>query len=473
MFSSIRNAFAMMEPGFFRKFCATALPISTQLILASSLALVDVLMVSSLGASSVAAVGLAGKFFFVIILMISGLANGASVLAAQYVGKHDDAGIKRVLSIALAVAWCAALPFSLATWFCPEFIMRLYSSDPEVIKIGAQFLHLTAPFHIIMATISVLSAVLRATGKATLPMLVGFLAIACNTGLNYLLIFGNFGAPKMGVDGAAIATLISKIVECSVMLAVIYLSSSRIAISVREFVQSFDLTELRLFLRQSLPLVINEGVWAMGIFAFTIVYGHMGTNELASISMLGPIEGISLEIFIGFTSAASIFISTALGARQFAQAQRLAWVSACLITAGSIVYGLLLIALRPQILSLYSSADPQVLAIANDVFLVIALTLWLRLYNCVTCVSILRSGGDVKFTLYVDLVVIWLIVLPMTAYAGLVLKWPVQWVFAVALGGEALIKAPIYTIRIASLVWLKSLVSKDDDSEMPAISQAA
>ncbi len=461
MFTSLRTAFSMMEPGFYRKFFATAIPISTQLILATSLALIDVLMVSSLGASSVAAVGLAGKFFFVIILMISGLANGASVLAAQYVGKHDEAGVKRVLSIALAIAWCAALPFSLATWFWPEQIMGLYASDPELIKIGAQFLQITAPFHIIMATISVLSAVLRATGKASLPMLVGFLAIACNTGLNYLLIFGNFGAPKMGVDGAAVATLISKIVECSVMLAVIYLSGSKIAVTLREFIASFNASELRLFLRQSLPLVLNEGVWAMGIFAFTIVYGHMGTTELASITLLGPIEGLSIEIFIGFTSAASIFISTALGARQFARAQHLAWVCASLITVACIVYGVLLIALRPQILSIYSGADAQVLALANDIFLVIALTLWLRLYNCVTCVSILRSGGDVKFTLYVDLIVIWLIVLPMTAYVGLVLKWPVQWVFAVALGGEAIIKAPIYTIRIATLVWLKSLVEHD------------
>ena len=214
--------------------------------------------------------------------------------------------------------------------------MGLYASDPELIKIGAQFLQITAPFHIIMATISVLSAVLRATGKASLPMLVGFLAIACNTGLNYLLIFGNFGAPKMGVDGAAIATLISKIVECSVMLAVIYLSGSKIAVTLREFIASFNASELRLFLRQSLPLVLNEGVWAMGIFAFTIVYGHMGTTELASITLLGPIEGLSIEIFIGFTSAASIFISTALGARQFARAQHLAWVCASFFFAGAL-----------------------------------------------------------------------------------------------------------------------------------------
>ena len=465
MLTSLFQAFKTVETGIYRKFFSLAWPISVQLVLASSLALVDVLMVSSEGSTAVAAVGLASKFFFVIILMISGIANGASVLAAQYVGVKDEAGVKRILAIALCAGWFAALPFTLLTWLIPEQLMALSATDPELIAVGARFLKQTAPFHMIMATVSVISAILRAYGKSMLPMLVGFVAIACNTLLNYFLIYGSAGFPKMGVDGAAISTLIAKVVECSLMIAVIYLSNSSIRLSLHEFLKSFNAAEVRRFMTQSLPLVANEIIWAMGIFSFTVVYGHMGTAQLASTTLLAPIENLSIEIFIGFTSAASILISTRLGARQFDEAKCIAWVLGTIITLATLFYGVLLIFFRASILAVYADVDTEVLLMAQDVFMVIALTLWLRLYNVVACVSILRSGGDVRFTLYVDLVVIWLIVLPVTAYFGLVQKWPVQWVYAVAVGLEALVKAPIYTLRISTLVWLKSLVSSGFESE--------
>lgn len=464
MLHSIKQAFTGTPGDFYRKLLKLALPISLQLILASSLSLIDVLMVSSLGSAEVAAVGLANRFFFVVILMISGLATGSSILAAQYVGKGDPAGVKRVLSIGIATALTVALPITLATLLIPHTVMGLFSKDPAVIGIGAEFLRITAPFHLLMSVVSIVSAVLRANGKTMLPMVVGFVAVTINTGLNYLLIFGNFGAPKLGVEGAAIATLIAKSVECAVLIGTVYIGKSIIRLHLSEFLNSFKPDDIRLFFKQSLPLVFNELVWALGIFSFTVVYSHMGTQAVAAITLLSPIEAISIEIFIGFTSAASIIIANRLGANQFREAKREAWVLTTVITAGCIVYGLLLVALSDLILSIYSDVDGDVLAIARDVFMVIAVTLWLRLFNVVTCVSILRSGGDVKFTLYVDMVVIWLIVLPLTAAAGLYYKLPVQWVFAIALGTEALIKAPIYSLRIKTLVWLKNLVHTEPET---------
>lgn len=470
--ATVRAAFQGLEAGFFRKLCQLALPISAQLILTSALALVDVLMVSAQGASGVAAVGLAGKFFFVIILMIAGLANGASVLAAQYAGSGDHGGVRRVLAIALLTAWVLTAPVTLACWLAPEAVMRLYASDPELIATGAGFLRITAPFHMLMATVSVLAAVLRAHGKSMLPMLVGILAVACNTIGNYFLINGNWGAPAMGVNGAALATLCSKTLECLVLLGVVWYSQANLRLSPREFVRSLQPLEVRRYLRQSLPLAANEGIWALGMFAFTLVYAHMGTVELASITLLGPIESISIEIFLGFSSATTILISTSLGARQFKRAQHLAWVMTIMITLSAALFGVVMLALREPVLYLYSGAEAKVLALARDVFLVLAATLWLRMYNCVTCVAILRSGGDVKFTLYVDLLVVWGVVLPLTAAAGLLWHWPLQWVFGLALGAEALLKAPIYTWRVLSLVWLKSLVP-EQKNDAPVLVAAA
>ena len=461
MLTTISRAFAATPYPFYRQLCRLALPISLQLIMASSLTLIDVLMVSSLGSPEVAAVGIANRFFFVVILMVAGLATGTSILASQYVGKGDESGVNRVLNLGLCAALVMTLPVSIAALMVPQQIMSLFSSDAAVIVIGADFIQITAPFHVLMGLVSVFAAVARATGQSMLPMVVGLAAVITNTLLNYCLIFGNWGAPQLGVNGAALATIAAKSLELGLMLSLLYLSRSRARLQLARIADSFESSELRRFGRQCLPLIINEFIWAFGIFSFTLVYSHMGTSEIAAITLLAPIESISIELFIGFTSAASILIATRLGADQFNDAKREALVLTTLITAGCILYGLLLAACGDLVLSIYRDVSSDVLAIASDIFLIIAATLWLRLFNVVTCVSILRSGGDVRFTLYVDMVVIWLIVLPMTAIAGLVLHWPIQWVFAIALGAEAVIKAPLYSRRIASWVWLKNLV-KDD-----------
>lgn len=472
MISTLIQAFQNTPASFYNKLCKLAVPISLQLILASSLSLIDVLMVSSLGSTEVAAVGLANRFFFVVILMISGLATGTSILAAQYVGKGDEEGVKRVLSIGVSVALAVTLPISLAALFAPEFVMSLFTNDPEVVAIGAEFLEITAPFHMLMSVISIFSATLRANGQSMLPMVVGFIAVISNTALNYVLIFGKFGTPALGVEGAAIATVISKSLECVVLLGFVYLTRNQICVGIKAFFSAFRSSDIQLFFKQSLPLVLNEFIWALGIFMFTVIYAHMGTQAVAATSLLLPIEAISIEIFIGFTSAASILISNRLGANEFDDAKREAWVLTTLITLGCIVFGFVLVACSDLLLSIYRGVEDEVMVIAKDVLLVIAATLWLRLFNVVTCVSILRSGGDVKFTLYVDMVVIWLIVLPLTAIAGLMYGIPVQWVLAIALGVEALIKAPLYTARIKTLVWLKNLVSDDSNKEKEALQPA-
>jgi putative MATE family efflux protein len=456
--ATIRCHFHHIEPGFFRKFLALGWPISMQLLLASSLALVDVLMVSSLGATSVAAVGLAGKFFFVVILMVSGVANGAATLAAQYAGQHDAAGVRRVLAIALVAGWTAALPFTLATWLAPHTVMGWFSNDAELVRIGARFLQVTAPFHLLMATVAVVSAVLRVYGKALLPMAVGFGAVACNTLLNYFLIYGNHGAPALGVEGAAWATLASKAIECAVLVGLVYLSQSPIRLAWQSFVSAFQPDEVRRFLRQSLPLVMNEMVWAGGVFAISVIYGRMGTAQLAATTLVGPIEAVSIDIFIGFTQAASILIATALGAGDFRLARQRAVVLTVVITAATFLFGCLLLFAKDSVLRLYGSVEADVLAMARDLVVVLALTLWLRLYNVVACVSILRSGGEVRYTLWVDLLVTWGVMLPATAWAGLVMGWPLTWVFAVALCSESLFKAPAYTVHIFRRTWLRTLV---------------
>jgi len=455
---AIARQFRGIEPGFYRRFFALGWPISAQLILASSLALVDVLMVSALGASAVAAVGLASKFFFVVILMISGVASGSAALAAQYVGQKDDAGVRRILAISLVAGWGAALPFTLGTWLAPHAIMGWFASDPQVVEEGARFLGMSAPFHLVMATVAVFSAVLRAYGKSVVPMLVGFFAVAANTGLNYLLISGHFGFPALGVQGAALATLLAKTAECALLVGSVYAARLPLRLTWNQFRAAFAPDEVRRVARQCVPLVLNELVFAGGMFSISVVYGHMGTAQLAATALLGPIEGLSIDIFIGFTHAAAILIGTALGARAFDRAKRYAVVLACVITGATFVFGLLMVAFRARILSVYDGVEPDVILLARDLFLIVAFTLWLRLYNVVACVSILRSGGEVRYTLFVDMVVTWVVVLPLTALCGIVLRWPLAWVFAIALGIEALLKAPAYTVRILQRTWLRSLV---------------
>ncbi len=458
MLRTILAAFRNTEPGFYRQLCRLAWPISAQLVLSSSLALVDVLMLSGQGSATVAAVGLAGKLFFVVILLCAGVANAAAILVAQYSGQQNDAGVRRVLLLGLCCVWLATLPCSLLCWLWPQQMMRWYANDPEVIAAGARFLQLCAPFHLLNGGVAVLAAVLRARHRAVLPMQAGLLAVLLNTGGNWLLIAGHAGAPALGLDGAALATIAAKSLELLLLLLALARTEPQLRLRSSDLRPALRSSDTPRFLRQALPLALNEGLWALGMFAFTLIYSHMGQQQLAAVSLLAPLEGICIDLFVGFSSAAAIMISTRLGAQRFDSAKRIAWHGALGISGAALLAGLLLLWLQPLVLMLFGAVEAPVLQLAGSLLPVLALTLWLRLANCVACVSILRSGGEVRFTLYVDLLVLWLLVLPACACAGLLWHWSLSAVYALALAGEGLLKLPLYLWRIGQQRWLRSLV---------------
>lgn len=458
MYTQIRLAFAQTPHQFYKDFCLLAIPISFQLLLISAMGLIDMLMISHLGTAALAAMGLINKTFFVLMFLVVGLATGTSILAAQFLGSKDLQGVKIVLSIGWMMSSVFMIPAVVVAWFFPVECMQLLSADPAVVALGSDFLHITAPYHLLMAASCIFSAVLRAHKQSVLPMCAGFVGLVFGTGLSYGLIFGKGGLPALGMQGAAWAFLAAKSIEISVLFAYLYYQKSPLRLSLKDLSACFHVQHFRLFCRQSLPLMLNELIWALGIFSFTFLYSRMGTHALAAMSLVAPIEAISIEIFIGFTSATSIMVARHLGANEFTEAKRVAWVSGCLITMGGLLFGLLLYSTQPWIVAIFSEASPEVLHIAQGVFWVLAATLWLRLYNVVACVSILRSGGDVQYTLYLSLVVLWVIALPLTAYVGLYLQWPVQWVFATAVCSEALAFAPAYAWRIKQGYWLKNLV---------------
>lgn len=432
-----------------------ALPISLQHLFSSSLSFIDVFMVGGLGDAAVAGVGLVNRLFFVSIMVLSGISSGASILCAQGWGRRDRDKIRELFSLALALSILTVVPFFFLAAFWPGELMRLFTTDPEVIELGQEYLKVAALFPFFSAIALVLGAVLRSMSRATLPMVAGMVAVCLNTALCYLLIYGHWGLPRMGVAGAAYATVFARIIEVLILAGFVFFQKKRIDLSPKWRVLTSK-SAWSTFWPTTYPLILNELFWSLGLFGYQVVYGHMGTSELAAMSLLGPIDALMIDFCIGVSIASGIVLGQKLGANKIDEASRCArkFLGISLFLGGCV--GLALACFHEQVLDLYSGISQQTRDLALQSILVIGASLFIRFFNMTSTMGVLRSGGDTRFALIYDIGTIWLIGLPLAALTGLIWEWPLPYVFAVVML-EELVKMFIWSKRIRSGKWLRQL----------------
>jgi putative MATE family efflux protein len=460
---------AKVAPGFFRRVSADraflasvlalALPISLQQVLTSVFSLLDVVMLGQVGDVAVASAALGGKMFGVLSLVLSGISGGVAIFAAQYWGKQDRDGIARVLGVGLRFALGAALPVSLLAWIAPHWLISQLSNDPALIATAGSFLRVLAIGFPLAAITAMFAAAARATDSVRAPLIASALGLGVNLVCNYALIYGNFGLPELGAQGAAIGTAFARAVECGALLALLYgrRPCSAAAATLAALLRVPGGLRRRVS-AQVWPLAFNELLWSLGLFFYFAVYTRMGTSQLAAVSMVAPVESICIDLFVGFGSACAILLGRELGAGRKEQAYEYAWRFAVLGPLLALVVGAVVLLLRDPLLSLFSGVGATSLQSGRDILTIIAVALWFKVFNMVSCMGILRSGGDTRFVLLFDVGAIWLIGIPAAVVAGLVLELPVAWVYAIVLV-EELAKSFVWSWRIRSRRWLNSLVA--------------
>lgn len=443
-----------IDKKFYSSLVKIAVPIIIQNLILSSLNLVDVIIIGGLGDAAIASVGLANQYFFILNLLLFGIASGSSIFTAQYWGNRDVKGIRKVLGICVIISVIAAVIFTLAGLLFPEQILALFSKDSTVVSMGSSYLRIIVFSYIVTAVTFSYSVVLRSTGNAKVPMFVSLIALSINTFLNFALVYGYFGFPRMGIEGSAVATTIARFVEVSLLLYVVYRNKLVVAASFKQML-GFDSTYLKEFFTVILPVILNESIWALGVTMYSVVYARMGTSVVASTNISGTVERIIWVLFMGLGNACAIMIGNKIGEGNEKIAIQYAKKVMILGTALAAVMGLIMAFTAPYILNLMN-ASPEVKEFARKNLIVFSCIMWERVLNFIIIIGILRSGGDTIFSAIIDLGGVWLVGIPMAILGGIWLKLPVYWVYAMV-SLEETFKLIFGIPRVMSRKWVNKL----------------
>lgn len=442
---------------FLREMLTIALPISLQQLINASLNMIDVVMVGQLGETSIAAIGLANQVFFVMILLLFGTTSGMSIFTAQFWGKQEIEPIRKVLGMSVLVSSMIALLFSVSAVFAPHVLLGFYTNDKEVIEIGSQYLRIVALSYIPVAIATAYSAVLRSIQLIRIAVIASATALLFKTILGYILIFGHFGFPALGVRGAAIGTASGWILELILLFILIYTQKTPLAASLSQMF-SFEFSFFTRVLRTAAPAIVNELFWSVGITTYNAIYARIGTDAIAAVQVNATIEELAFVVFIGLGNACGVMVGNRIGAKRTDEAYETVRRIAILSILSAWLVGLGVFLSRNWVVGLYD-LSPSGEFNVRTLMLVMACVLWIRMFNFVTFVGALRAGGDTRFALFMEILSIWGIGVPIAYLGAFILDLPVYYVYLMVIV-EEIVKAFVSIWRIRSKKWIHDLVNE-------------
>lgn len=431
-----------------------AVPVGLQSMLQSSFAMIDQLMVGQLGSTAVTAVEVAGRPAFIYSVVLGAVSAIAGIMISQYLGMKDEDMADRSLYVNLLAAMALAILFTVLCLLLPGQIVDIYiKDDPAVLSVGTDYLVRIVWTYLPMGISSILAVMIRCMDQAVCPLYAGITAAVVNTTLNYILIFGHFGFPALGVTGAAVASVISQLVNLLLILIMFY----RIRVRSRgglHFSLTLGRDGYRQFLLMLLPILINEFLWSVGQNVNTFIYGHLEKGDLAAMSMTGPIQGLFIGALSGVSQAAGILIGKRLGAREYDQAyqesKKLLWYG----LAGSLVLSFLLILLREPYVLLYK-VEPEVRAVSGGLLMAFAVLAPVKVANMILGGGIIRSGGKTTYIMVIDMIGTWLVGAPLGLITAFLFHLPVVWVYLI-LSQEELVRLLLSLIIFRRRKWMTS-----------------
>lgn len=440
---------------FFTNLIKIALPIVIQNFIASSLNMVDTIMVGKLGEEEIASVGIANQFFLLFNMAVIGISSGCGIFISQFWGKRDVKNIRKVLGLSLMSCVAASAFFTIIALAFPAKIISVFNEDPLVIELGAKYLRIVCISYVFTAVSFSFSFASRCIEKAMMPMVVSTAALLTNTVLNYVFIFGHFGAPAMGVEGAAFATLIARGIEVLILVVYIYVTRGVLAAKVREMIAITKEFTARVY-KTVLPVVLNEGCWGLGFVVYSVAYGRIGTQAITSVQICNTIQNFFLVAIFGIASAASVMIGNKIGAGYEEEGKDYAKRFSILGCMSGAVLGLLLALSTRMVLSLFNVSD----TVVHDsviILYIFSATMVIRVFNILLIVGILRGGGDARYSLIAEAFTMWGIGVPLAFAGAFLFKLPVYLVI-VLVTVEEVVKFIIGIARLTSGKWVKNII---------------
>ena len=445
----------------YKKVFTIGIPVSIENMIYSLMNFIDVFMVGKenialgLGTAAVAGLGFANQVFMIFIVSLFGLNSGGGILAAQYYGKKDYKNLKKCLGITITVGLLFSFLFFLMGLFIPEKIIGIFTSDPKVLKLGANYFRIIALIYPLIGLGYSFNMQLRAIGKNQYSLYSTIIGLCINLVGNYLFINGNLGFPAMGVVGAAIATVIARIVSVFYLIYIIYKNKLPMAGNFQELFKlswSFIAKALKI----SLPVFGHEIMWVTGVSMYVIIYGRIGTEATAAIQVVKSISNLVFTLVFGLSSGTAAIIGQEIGAGNEENAYKygveLLKISLVIGTA----VALFVYAICPVVLILMK-VDSAIYPLARQIVFSEGILIIIKTTGTLFIVGVLRAGGDTLWTMFADLIPLWTFAIPLTYIAGLKFGLPVALVYLCS-GSDELLKMPFCIQRLKSRKWINNLV---------------
>ena len=428
-----------------------ALPIALQQFMTALVGACDAIMLGKLSQDAMSAVSLATQVTFVFNLFMFAFMAGENMFVAQYYGKGDYTGISQVFSLVTKICGCIAVVFLAGTLFFPEQLMRLLTNEETLIVLGSEYLRMIGISYVFSGIAQTFLAIMKNCGAVNMSTLINGVMVILNIALNAVFIFGLSGFPKMGIKGAALATVLATVVQFLWSVGYVLCRIRAVKFSLR----SCEKKLFGRFWQKTVPLLINNLAWGIGFSMYSVIMGHLGTDAVAANGIANISKNLVVCFCLGLGNAGSIIVGNRLGADRLQEAKEVGETLTKTAIIAGIVSGLVLIALSPFITKMVD-LTPTARGYLQKMLLISSYYIAGKSVNCMTIGGIFAAGGDSKFGMLCDSVTLWCIIVPLGCICAFILKLPVMVVYFV-LNLDEIIKLPVVYKHYKKYKWIKNL----------------
>ena len=428
-----------------------ALPIALQQFMTALVGACDAIMLGKLSQDAMSAVSLATQVTFVFNLFMFAFMAGENMFVAQYYGKGDYTGISQVFSLVTKICGCIAVVFLSGTLFFPEQLMRILTNEETLIVLGSEYLRVIGISYVFSGIAQTFLAIMKNCGAVNMSTLINGVMVILNIVLNAVFIFGLSGFPKMGIKGAALATVLATVVQFLWSVGYVLCRIRAVKFSLR----SCEKKLFGRFWQKAVPLLINNLAWGIGFSMYSVIMGHLGTDAVAANGIANISKNLVVCFCLGLGNAGSIIVGNRLGADRLQEAKEAGGTLTRTAIIAGIVSGLVLIALSPFITKMVD-LTPTARGYLQKMLLISSYYIAGKSVNCMTIGGIFAAGGDSKFGMLCDSVTLWCIIVPLGCICAFILKLPVMVVYFV-LNLDEIIKLPVVYKHYKKYKWIKNL----------------
>lgn len=444
------------DRSFYKKVLTIAIPITLQSLITFAINMMDTVMVGSIGEIPLSAASLSGQIFFITTVICFGVGGGGAVLTSQFWGKDDRESISKTLSIIIKINIIVGIIFLLLSFFVPDRLLTFYTNDKDVIQAGIPYLKVVSVMYPLFCITTSISIIFRTISQIRISVIANCVAFLLNVLFNWIFIFGKFGAPALGLTGAAIGTIISRFVECSIMVIYLFFFDKKLNFTLSKFLY-FDKSIFKKYLGTGINVLISDAILVAGLTSLTMILGRLGPEMIAANSICSIVIQLSTISIAGIGNSGLVLIGNTIGEGKLslAKSQSKTFLLIAIITG---LVSAIVITLAKSIAIDFYNVSQETKNIAYQLMDGAAIIVIFQVPSIVLTKGILRGGGDTKFLLFADVMFLWVLSIPLGMLAAFVFKFPPALIY-ICLKSDEIIKSIWCTIRMFGNKWIRDITA--------------